>query len=397
MPESLPVLIVGAGIGGLTLALALARRGQEVVVLEKRTALEEAGAGIQLSPNASRVLIDLGLGRALTRAAAEPVRLTVRSGRSGDVLASSPLGAAMRERYGAPYCLIHRADLQMILLDALRSTTKMRLHFGRGIRSIDRKADRILVTADCVSGSETFEGRALIGADGIWSKTAALAGDASEPVFRGHVAWRGTLETARVPADIAGDETGLWLGPGAHLVHYPIRNGSLINVVAAVENPIAERGWSRHGDSAVCRRRFRDWPEPVRALIDQVDAWLVWSLFDRSPRKRWSKGRMTLLGDAAHPVLPYLAQGGALAIEDAAVLAGLLGGTEDVPSALLRYEAIRKPRASRVQAAARSNGRAYHLGFPLSVARDLMIRRSGAALTDRYSWIHGWRPDSPHG
>lgn len=394
MPESSPVLIAGAGIGGLTLALALARRGIAVALLEKRTALEEAGAGIQLSPNASRILIELGLGRALSRAAGEPARLSVRSGRTGALLAASPLGEAMRERYGAPYYVIHRADLQMLLLDAVRSTAKIRLHFGRSIRSIDRNDADVSITAEGTSGTETFTGRALIGADGVWSKTARLAGDSSEPVFRGHVAWRGTIDAARTPASIARDETGLWLGPGAHLVHYPVRNGGRLNIVAVAENPIAERGWSRQGDAAVCRRRFRDWPEPVRALLEQVDSWLVWSLFDRSARSRWSRGRTTLLGDAAHPVLPYLAQGGALAIEDAAVLAALLDGTEDVPAALARYESLRKPRASRVQEAARSNGRTYHMGFPLSAARDVVIRRTGEALTERYSWIYGWRPEA---
>ncbi len=391
MPDH-PVLIAGAGIGGLTLALALSRRGRDVVILERRTRLEEEGAGIQLSPNASRVLIDLGLGKPLSRIAGEPRRLSVRNGRSGDVLASAPLGDAMRERYGAPYCVVHRADLQLLLLDAVRAATHVRLHFGREVDGVSQEATSVVVSTSSATGMEKLRGSALVGADGLRSRTAVLLGDAGKPEFRGYAAWRGTLPPDAAPAGISRSETGLWLGPGAHLVHYPIKAGRMINVVAVVQSPIGDPDWSREGDADVVGARFKTWAAPVRELLQAVDRWRVWSLFDRPARKHWCDGRVGLLGDAAHPVLPFLAQGGALAIEDAAVLAARLTQSNDVAAAFRTYEAERKPRTRRVQEAARANGRTYHLGFPFAAARDLVIRRAGEKLTDRYDWLYGWTP-----
>jgi salicylate hydroxylase len=400
MPDALPspdepILIAGAGIGGLTLALALARQGRRVIVIEKRTALEEVGAGIQLSPNASHVLIGLGVGTPLLRAAGEPSGLDVRNGRSGTLLAAAPLGAAMRERYGAPWLVIHRADLQTILLDAVRSTPFVKLCFGRSLSGVEDADKGVVAIARSAHQEERFTGAALIGADGLWSRTASLIRDRSKPYFGGHVAWRGTVPRERCPDALPADRTGLWLGPRAHLVHYPIRGGRMINVVAVIEGRDASPGWSRPGDAVLCRQRFADWAQPARALIAAVDDWTIWSLYERRPRRRWTRGRVTLMGDAAHPVLPFLAQGGALAIEDAAVLAGAIAAApDDLAAAFADYEADRRPRASRVQKAARANGPIYHMGFPLALARDMVIRNSGTPLTDRYDWIYRWRADA---
>ncbi len=392
MPDT-PILIAGAGIGGLTLALALARAGQASIVVEQRTRIDEVGAGIQLSPNASRILIELGLENAVLKAAATPNNLTIRSSKSGRVLASMPLGAAMQTTYGAPYLTIHRADLQMILLDAVRGSDFARLAFGRSVSAIrENGADRVAIDCESASTVETVTGKALVGADGLWSNVAGLMGDRTRPEFHRHIAWRGVVSRHDWPRSLAADETGLWLGRGAHLVHYPIRGGELINLVAVTSDRENEPGWSRHGDASKIMKRFSAWHPHVQEAIAAVGDWTIWSLFDRPPRPVWTHNRVTLMGDAAHPVLPFLAQGGALAIEDAKVLASELGTRpHDPASAFGRYEQQRKARSAKVQAAARQNGDIYHLGWPLSLARDLAMSRM--TIAERYGWIYGWRAD----
>ena len=390
MPDN-PILIAGAGIGGLTLALALARAGQASITIEQRTRVEEVGAGIQLSPNASRILIELGLGPALAKAAAEPKRLNIYSGKSRKILAGMAFGDAMRAKYGAPYLTIHRADLQTILLDAVRGSDKARLAFGRQVSALhENNAHEVSIECQSATASETVKGKALIGADGLWSNVAGLIGDRSKPEFLHHIAWRGLVSRQDWPAHLPADETGLWLGRGAHLVHYPIKGGEMINVVAVTSDRENEPGWSRRGDPLKIAKRFSNWHPDVQSAIAAVGDWTVWSLFDRPPRLKWTDKRVTLLGDAAHPVLPFLAQGGALAIEDAYVLASELMADSDNPArALSTYENQRKPRTAKVQATARQNGDIYHMGWPMSVARDIVMARMN--VVERYAWIYGWR------
>lgn len=389
-----PILIAGAGVAGLTLALMLGRAGRPVTVIEKRTRVEEIGAGIQLSPNASRVLLSLGLGQALARAAGEPERLVVRRGIGAGRLTEMKLGRTMRDRFGAPYYVVHRGDLQTILLDAVRSLPQVRLVFGRGVVSADTEGNEAVVSVDAGAGPETHRGSALVGADGLWSRVAHAIGDHSEAEFSGYVAWRGLVPVDKAPPAFHKQETGLWLGPNAHVVHYPLRGGKLVNVVAVISDSNSEPGWSRPGDPALFQRRFRGWSPELKALFEAVGEWQVWSLFDRAPRERWVSGRVGLIGDAAHPLLPFLAQGGACAIEDAAILSARIAATpDDLPAALRAFETIRRPRAAALQNAGRANGRIYHMPEPLALARDFVMRRMGGeGLMNRYAWLYEWTP-----
>ena len=385
------ILVAGAGIGALTFALAASRLGIRTTLIERRTKVEEVGAGIQLSPNASRILIDLGLGPAVTRLSAEPERLHVRDGRTGTTLSSMKLGSAMRDAYGAPYLTLHRADLQTILLDAVRGDANARLVFGRKVTRIESTPSNVTVATESASGGETFRGRALIGADGLWSTVAHLIGDRTKPVFSKNTAWRGTIPRAAWPTTLPATETGLWLGPDAHIVHYPIRGGALMNIVAITADKTGEEGWNRPGDLALLQARFKNWSAPLRAALAAVPEWQIWSLYDAPPRPVWSTGNVTLFGDAAHPVLPFLAQGAALAIEDSAVLVREISRSpHDLARAFAAYETARKPRTARVQAAARQNASTFHAAWPISAARNFVMRRTD--LAKRYAWLYGWQP-----
>ncbi|MFC4173184.1 FAD-dependent oxidoreductase [Microvirga sp. GCM10011540] len=392
--SGLSIAVVGAGIGGLTAALVLARQGHAVTLIERRPGFSEVGAGLQLSPNASRVLVALGLGPALRRVVTEPQRVVVRDVKSGREIGQVALGPFMRERFGAPYWVAHRADLQTILLDAVRSLPSIRLVMGRMVEDVGEDAGRPTLTTVTAKGArETGAFDLVVGADGIWSKVRRALGDGKSPTFRGYVAWRTTLERAKAPAALAGDETGLWLGPRSHVVHYPIAGGKLINVVAIQRTADPVEGWADPGDGRDLLADYVSAAPALRQLLAQPDQWLRWSLFDH-PVQRLAAGRIALLGDAGHPVLPFLAQGAALAIEDAAALAARLDQTpESPPQALARYEADRLERAQRVQKAARQNGRVYHARGPIAFGRNLVMRRLGPqGMTERYSWLYGYRP-----
>jgi salicylate hydroxylase len=388
-----PVAIVGAGIGGLTAALALSRRGRPTVVLERRTALDETGAGLQLSPNASRVLLDLGLGPALRRVATEPPRVTIRRAASGETIGAVALGASMRERFGAPYWVVARADLHRILLDAVRGRPDIRLLVGRSVAAVSDGKAAATLTVERSGGRETLHADAVVGADGLWSEMRRAIGDGRRPSYRGAVAWRATVSRTDVPSELAGDETGLWLGRGGHVVHYPIAGGQAVNLVAIHRRREPVEGWSAPGDPAELLGAFRPLAPSLRRLLQASETWRLWSLHDL-PVRAMAKGRTALLGDAAHPILPTLAQGAALAIEDAACLARLLGDGSPVEPALARYAASRLRRVRRVQREARRNGRIYHLPWPADLARDLVIRRLGPErMSGRYAWLYGWTLD----
>jgi salicylate hydroxylase len=392
--ETGSAVIAGAGIGGLAAALALGRRGWDVTLVERRTAFPDVGAGIQLSPNASRILIDLGLGSALRRAAAEPARVVVRAAASGREIGQVALGPFMRERFGAPYCVVHRADLQTLLLDAVRAQASVRLLVGRAVIGVRDEPGQASVAVESAGGArDTLRADLAVAADGLWSRLRAAGEDWREPRYQGFSAWRAAIPRAAAPPELSHDETGLWLGRQGHVVHYPVAGGRLLNVVAVERRAAPVEGWAAPGDPAELRAAFARAAAPLRDLLGVAPEWQVWSLFDL-PAAGMRRGRLALLGDAAHPVLPFLAQGAALAIEDAAVLARALAAADGVPEALRTYERARLPRARRVQQAARRNAAAYHAGGLKAFVRNRIMRHLGPErMATRYAWLYGWRDE----
>jgi salicylate hydroxylase len=388
--RSRSVVVAGAGIGGLTASLALARAGFRVVVLDQAERLEEAGAGIQLSPNATAILTALGLADGLKSRVVAPEAIHILRCRDASTIVRVPLGDDAR---AAPYWVIHRADLQSALLEALAGVPDIELVLGHKVEDVAVHRNGITAVARSRAGMRDEHGIALVGADGIWSTVRGTLGLIRPPSFGHRTAWRAVVPIDRVPAPCREPSTFLWLGPDAHLVHYPVKAGTALNIVAIVRDEFAQPGWSAPAARADLLARFSTWASTARALLAVPDRWVKWALFDRPPTWRWGKGPVTLLGDAAHPMLPFLAQGGAMAIEDAAALARCLEGVTDAPDAALRrYERLRRRRTARVQRQARQNGVVYHLRGPTALARDLALKAMGGrGLLAHYDWLYDWR------
>ena len=389
--ERQTIVVVGAGIGGLTAALALAAAGFRVVVAERSDRLSEAGAGIQISPNAGRVLAELGLDARIAAAAIEPEAIEIRSAASGSIVTAIP-GAAFRQRYDFPYRVLHRSDLQTILAGAVASNSSITLELGATVPQFLPQADGLLVRIQKPGSIDVVPAAAVIAADGVWSTFREKIVGSARPSPTGRTAWRALL-AADVARDLTSmDRVGLWLGRDAHLVHYPVAKGAAVNIVAIVTEAWDKHGWSAVGDRADLAQRFKAWPARARRLLAAPVAWQKFAIHRVDASGAWTEGRLALLGDAAHAMAPFLAQGAAMAIEDAAVLAGSLRGATDIPAALRTYETARKARVARVAEAANKAGAQYHYGGLLALARDTALRLAGERFTlERNDWIYRWQ------
>jgi 3-hydroxybenzoate 6-monooxygenase len=361
--------VSGGGIGGLAAALVLARNGHRVTVLEQSAAFGEIGAGIQLGPNIFKMFEYLGLTEAVNRVAFFPTGLGMNDVRTGENVVRVPLGDAAHALYGYPYGVIYRPDIHQVFLDACGALPDVVLRTSSKVESFAQDAAGVQVR---VAGGEVLQGDALIAADGLWSRIReAVVGD-GKPRISGHIAYRAVLEREEVPGHLWSDDVLLWGGEKTHLVHYPLRRGELFNLVAVFHSNKYDEGWNTFGDTAELNERFAQAVPQVKELLGRIETWKMWVLCDREPVKNWSDRRVTLLGDAAHPMLQYLAQGAGQAIEDAVVLGEALRFTgNDVEQAFQKYQRSRYLRTGRVQLTARFYGDIYHAS---GVQRELRNR-----------------------
>ena len=386
-----PITVVGGGIAGLAAGLALAQHGISSQILERGTGAGLGGAGIQFGPNATRCLARLGVLPQTQARACRPDAIVVFDGLSSQRLADLPLGNWISLRHGADYLTAHRADVHDALLAAVLDNPLIEMIFAFEVSRIVQKPELVEVWN---AGGESRRGHALIGADGIWSAVRKIAFGAPPLESTGKTAARTVVSMAQVPKPLAGPIVGVWMGRRAHVVHYPVRNGAELAIIAVVADDWSGEGWGHRADAYLLQERFAEFGQPLQSLLAEVEGWRKWALYDPPAMPRSEKGRITLLGDAAHPILPFLAQGAALALEEAIVLADAIAeyGSK-VEAAFAHFERTCRGRAARVQAAARRNGRIYHLsGLPAQV-RNLVLRTTpGSVLMSRYDWLYKPRP-----
>ena len=389
------VLIAGGGIGGLTTALSCAHFGHDVIVLEQADVFDDVGAGIQVPPNAMKVFRALGLADRIGRDAVEPTDIQARMGRSGRTVFTVPLRSQSHKRWGATYLHLHRADYIAALHDSLSTDSSAQLRLGATVANIEQDETSVSVT---LNDGSTETGDLLIGADGIHSVVREWKLGPDQPVFTGNVAWRATVPINLLGANAPDPTACVWMGSGRHAVTYQLRSGQMANFVGVVERnePVGE-GWSEQGSKTEALSDFAGWHPVITRLIDAVpdDTLFRWALYDRPPLARWTDGRVALLGDAAHPMLPFLAQGAAMAVEDAWVLATAISDPgRSLQDALKIYAAQRLPRTSRVQARSRANAKTFHKRtLPAQVMTYGPMWLAGqvapSIIRSRLDWLHG--------
>ena len=389
MPQPLHIIIAGAGIGGLSAALALLQRGFRVSVYEQATALAETGAGIQISANGARCLFSFGLEAALSAIWNEPLGKEVRLWDSGTTWKLFDLGAVSRQRYGAPYFMVHRGDLHRILADAVRALAPDAIRLGARAEAFSQACDHVTLK---LANDTAIAGDALIGADGVHSRIRNLLVGDARAEFTGCIAWRGLVAVEALPEHLRRAVGTNWVGPGGHVVHYLIRRGEMLNVVGIVERQDWRvESWTAQGTAQECLGDFPGWHADVRLMLKQIAMPYKWALLSRTPLRRWSDGRVTLLGDAAHPTLPMMAQGASMAIEDAVVLARCLADdAPDVTAALARYERARHERTSKLVTAANDNAQRFHnpaLATPQGAQRYVESEWQEDKIKARYDWV----------
>ncbi len=383
------ILIAGGGIGGLTAALALLDKGFDVDVYEQATELREVGAGLQLSANGTRVCHALGVGEALKALSCEATGKEVRLWNTGETWKLFDLGAESIARYGFPYFTVYRPDLLEVLGDAVRHKKRDAIHLGSKCAGFTQNTEGIRLQFE---NGATVAGDALIGADGVHSRVRQALFGADQPAFTGIIAWRGVIPMQRLPAHMARLVATNWIGPGGHIVHYPLRAGKLMNFVGVLERSDWKvESWSTRGSTEELAGDFRGWHADIQAMIRNIDTPYKWALMVRAPMERWSAGRVSLLGDACHSMLPMLAQGAVMAIEDGYVLARCFAQAgSDVPAALERYENARRERTRRVVEGSAANARRFHnpkLADPAEAKRYVDREWAEARVAERYEWL----------
>jgi len=384
------VLLVGGGIGGLAAALALARLGIGVDLLEQSAAIGEIGAGLQLGPNAFAALDALGVGEAVRRGAVFTDRLVMMDAVDCSEVGSVPVGEAFRARFGNPYAVSHRADLHGAIHEAVKQQPLIRFHTSAQVEALDLGARGVTaVTRD----GRRFSADGIVGCDGVKSVVrATLIGDA--PRVSGHVVYRAVVPAADMPEDLRWNAPVVWAGPDCHLVHYPLRHGEQYNLVVTFHSREREQGGVSDGSRDEVMSYFEGVHARPRQLLDRPTSWRRWSTADREPVASWSQGRATLLGDAAHPMMQYLAQGACMALEDAVTLGAAVRACDfDLGAAFRLYAAARVARTARVVLSVREMGRIYHAkGVERLVRNSLWVGRTPERFYDAVEWLHGWNP-----
>ncbi|WP_158973045.1 FAD-dependent monooxygenase [Paraglaciecola sp. L3A3] len=368
---SINIAIAGAGIGGLCSALAFAKQGYTVAVYERNSNLGEVGAGLQLSPNAMHVLSALGVVDKIKAIAFAPQSAVMRHFKSGAEYFSVPLADTCEDQYAAEYLHIHRADLHFILHQACLEFG-VNAHLGQGVKGYQQTVQGVSIE---FNDGTSQQADILIGADGIRSNVQACMLGEKKPYFTGQVAWRGTVATSDLPKGLIKPNANLWVGPDKHFVSYYLRGGDLVNFVAVQErDDWRNESWNEPGDISQLRQTFSGWHPEVTELLAATQSCFLWALFDRKPLTQWVDKNVALLGDACHPMLPFLAQGAAMAIEDAYTLAACLSINADSQAALLQYQNLRIKRTSDIQIAARANANLYHMSTPVERAKLAVLK-----------------------
>jgi 2-polyprenyl-6-methoxyphenol hydroxylase-like FAD-dependent oxidoreductase len=386
--HELPILVTGGGIGGLASAYALARKGFPVRVFEQAPEFKEIGAGIQLGPNIFRVLERIGLKDAVLADAHRPPGMEMRCALSGELVTRIPLDARLLKHFQQPYAVTHRADIHGVFLQACQHNNLVTLETDRNVDGYEEEDDGVTLV---LHSGERIKGRALVGCDGMWSKIRErIVGD-GKPRVSGHIAYRAVLEKAQVPQDLWRPDIVLWAGPRTHLVHYPLRRGELYNLVAVFHSNRYEEGWNAEADAGELWAHFKGQRPEVLRMLERIETWRMWVLCDREPIKEWNKGRVTLLGDAAHPMLQYLAQGACMATEDAVCLAEKVAEQpNNLPAAFQAYVQERYLRTARVQIMARVYGDFYHARGPAAELRNQLLgRRTPEQAYEGIAWLYG--------
>lgn len=393
---ALKVIVAGAGLGGLTAALSLIDRGFDVQVLEQAPELKAVGAGIQLSANATRVLFGLGLGPALQKITIKPDGKCIRLWNTGQEWKLFDLGAESIALHGFPYMMLYRPDLLQVLVDGLLQRRPDALLLDAKVIDVSQTQDSVTVT---LADGRVLHADALVGADGVHSVVRAKMIAEDKPRFSGCIAWRGVIPIETLPPSMQGSAGVNWVGPGAHVIHYPVHAGRLVGFTGIVEKQGWFReSWTESGSVEECHADFKGWHEDIHAMISQLSAPLRWAMMVRDPLDNWTNGRATLLGDAAHPTLPFLAQGAAMAIEDGCVLARAMQAyQDDIPSALLSYQSTRLERTTKIVLSSAANTQRFHnpeLADAQGAANYIAREWEESKVRARYEWLFSYKPET---